>query len=178
VSRSRHSSGPERTAALLAVLLVVQALAAVFFVADVSADFAQGGLDAHHVLEAGVSAALVVGVVFGGIVMRRTLEEARRSRAAAEVAQGAMGDLVAAYFKTWRLTPAEAEVALLALKGFDVAGIARLRGAAPGTVRAQLTRVYAKSGVSSRAELLSLFIEDLLGAPEERGVPRDKARAA
>ena len=51
---------------------------------------------------------------------------------------------------------------MLALKGFDVAEIAAIRNAASGTVRAQLTRVYAKAEVSSRAQLLSLFIEDLL----------------
>ena len=52
--------------------------------------------------------------------------------------------------------------ALFALKGCDVAEIAQLRGAAQGTVRAQLSQVYAKAGVTSQAGLVSLFLEDLL----------------
>jgi hypothetical protein len=44
-----------------------------------------------------------------------------------------------------------------------VAEIAELRGAAQGTVRAQLTRIYAKAGVSGRAQFAAFFVEDLLG---------------
>lgn len=53
-------------------------------------------------------------------------------------------------------------MALFALKGFDVAEIAELRGSAAGTVRARLTRVYAKAGVSNRTQLLAVFTDDLL----------------
>jgi len=67
-----------------------------------------------------------------------------------------------ARFAEWKLTPAEADVAMFALKGCDAAAIAEMRGAATGTVRAQLARVYAKAGVSSRADLVSLFFDDLL----------------
>ena len=35
-------------------------------------------------------------------------------------------------------------------------------GAAQGTVRAQLTRIYAKAGVSGRAQFAAFFVEDLL----------------
>lgn len=149
----------------LAVVLTLQAMAAVFFVADVAADLSFVGFDAHIVFEGMVSIALIAGVVFGGVEMRRVLERARRSEAALTVARGALAEVIAARFARWGLTAAEREVALFALKGFDVAGIAGLRGAAQGTVRAQLARVYAKAGVSSRAELLSLFIEDLLADP-------------
>jgi DNA-binding CsgD family transcriptional regulator len=66
-------------------------------------------------------------------------------------------------FTAWALTPAERDVAFLALKGLDVAEIAGLRGAAQGTVRAQLTKIYAKAGVSGRAQFAAYFVEDLLG---------------
>ncbi|MEE2868759.1 MAG: helix-turn-helix transcriptional regulator, partial [Pseudomonadota bacterium] len=39
---------------------------------------------------------------------------------------------------------------------------AQLRGAAQGTVRAQLTRIYAKAGVSGRHQFAAWFVEDLL----------------
>ncbi|MGX1099799.1 helix-turn-helix transcriptional regulator [Amorphus sp. MBR-141] len=150
---------------VLAGLIVLQSLCAVFFIADVAGDFGRTGLDIHSVFEAAVSMALAIGVVFGGLEMRRTLERNRRAEAAASAASGAFAELISARFEGWGLTPAEAEVAMLALKGFDVAEIAAIRNAAAGTVRAQLTRVYAKAEVSSRAQLLSLFIEDLLDGP-------------
>jgi DNA-binding NarL/FixJ family response regulator len=55
-------------------------------------------------------------------------------------------------------------VMIAELRTFDVAEIARLRGAAAGTVRSQLSQVYAKAGVTSQAMLVSLFIDDLLDA--------------
>ncbi|MGH1560346.1 hypothetical protein ACRAWD_27265 [Caulobacter segnis] len=51
------------------------------------------------------------------------------------------------------------------MKGVEVAEIARLRGSAAGTVRAQLARVYEKSGVGSRSGLACLFLEDLMISP-------------
>jgi len=83
------------------------------------------------------------------------------------VASGAFFDLIEVRFAEWGLTPSEAEVALFTLKGLDTADIATARGAAQGTVRAQLAKVYAKAGVSSRGQLTSSFIEDLLMTPND-----------
>jgi len=151
-----------RRTVVLAVILGVQSLATVFFIGDVIEDISEEEFGAYLFVEALTSFALAVGVVFGALEMRRTLERSRRAEAALSVASGAFAELIAAYFEQWKLTPAEADVALFALKGFDVAEIAELRGAAAGTVRAQLTRVYAKAGVSNRTQLLSLFTDDLL----------------
>jgi DNA-binding CsgD family transcriptional regulator len=74
-----------------------------------------------------------------------------------------LADVIAAQFTDWGLTPAERDVGFLALKGLDVAEIAELRGRAAGTVRAQLTRIYSKAGVSGRAQFAAYFVEDLLG---------------
>ena len=70
--------------------------------------------------------------------------------------------LWAAQFEAWGLTAAERDVGMLALKGLDVGDIAALAGAATGTVRAQLSRVYTKAGVTGRAQFVALFVEDLL----------------
>lgn len=158
----------------LALVLAVQSFCAVFFVVDVAVDFHLVGLDLHHAFEAVVALALIAGVVFGGLEMRRTLERMRRAEAALSLASGAFGQMIDAYFERWGLTPAEREVALLALKGFEVSEIAGLRGAAGGTVRAQLARVYAKAGVSNRTQLVCLFIEDLLDHPLTDGETTQK----
>jgi DNA-binding CsgD family transcriptional regulator len=107
---------------------------------------------------------------------RRALEHRRRAEAAVSAASGALAEVIAARFAGWGLTAAEADVALFALKGFDTGEIADLRGAAAGTVRAQLARVYAKAGVSNRAGLIALFLEDLLAGLPTPARPAEAAR--
>ena len=78
-------------------------------------------------------------------------------------ASGAFVGVLEDAFDQWGLTPAEREVALLAIKGFTTDEIAGLRDARAGTIRAQCAAVYRKAGVSGRAQLLSLFVDHLLG---------------
>ena len=145
------------------MFLVVQMLAAVFFVGDAVVDIFAGALGPHLYFESLVALALALGVGLGALALRQTLEELKAQDAALASARGALGDVIAAQFTDWGLTPAERDVAFLALKGLDVAEIAELRGRAAGTVRAQLTRIYAKAGVSGRAQFAAWFVEDLLG---------------
>lgn len=157
-----RTAGRRQTAAL-SIFLVIQTLGTVFFVGDVIADLRADPLSAHFIFEAIVTAALVLGVIFGTFALRRTIELLRAQDQALAVARGALSDVIDGQFQAWALTPAERDVGLLALKGLDVAEIAELRGAAQGTVRAQLTRIYSKAGVSGRAQFAAYFVEDLLG---------------
>lgn len=152
----------DRQALLVAAVVAVQAVAAVFFVGDAIGDFMMDGMTAHIVIEAVIAFALMAGVFVGAAHVRRLLTEAERREAALAVAKGALAEHIASRFADWGLTSAESDVALFALKGCDVAEIAALRSAAQGTVRAQLSQVYAKAGVTSQAGLVSLFLEDLL----------------
>jgi DNA-binding CsgD family transcriptional regulator len=97
------------------------------------------------------------------------------------VARGQMSTVIAGFFEDWHLTEAERDVATLILKGLDNDAIAQLRGTAPGTVRAQSTSIYAKSGTQNRAQFLSLFMEELMSgdfgaAPQ--AMPSDKTGVA
>ena len=152
-----------RQSAALSAFLLVQTLGTVFFVGDVIGDLREDPTSIHFLFEATVTAALVLGIVFGAYTLRRTIELLRSQEAALSVARGALSDVIAQQFQAWSLTPAERDVGFLALKGLDVAEIAELRGAAQGTVRAQLTRIYAKADVSGRAQFAAFFVEDLLG---------------
>ena len=149
--------------AALSAFLVVQSLGTVFFVGDVIGDLRKDPTSVHFIFEATVTVALVLGLLFGAFALRRTIEFLRSQEAALDVARGALSDVIARQFQVWALTPAERDVGFLALKGLDVAEIAELRGAAHGTVRAQLTRIYSKAGVSGRAQFAAFFVEDLLG---------------
>lgn len=64
-------------------------------------------------------------------------------------------------FESWSLTPAEADVAGLLLKGASLREIAVLRRTSEATIRQQAQGVYRKSGLGSRAELSAYFLEDL-----------------
>ncbi|SOC15378.1 helix-turn-helix transcriptional regulator [Rhodobacter maris] len=152
-----------RHAAILAAVVLVQAVAVLFFVGDATADIARDGPGPETLFEGFIAFALSSGVAVGGWQLRRALETQRAQARALDVARGALAEVIEAQFSRWGLTPAERDVALFALKGLDVAEIADLRGAATGTVRAQMARVYAKSGVSGRAQFAALFVEDLLG---------------
>jgi DNA-binding CsgD family transcriptional regulator len=155
----------ERKATALTALVALQTLAAVFFVTDAASDIRNEGLGPHIYVEAAAALALLAGVLLGAWQVRELVLSARRDEAAVTTARGALADLMQQRFADWHLTAAEADVALFALKGFDIAEIARMRAAAQGTVRAQLARVYAKSGSNSQAGLTALFIDELIEPP-------------
>jgi DNA-binding CsgD family transcriptional regulator len=157
---------PARNNAVVAVLVVgLQAIAAVYFLADAVQE--SGGRLA--LVDFIVGGALLAGTLFGGAMVRRLLAEAERREAALALARGAIGDLIRQRFAAWGLSPSEAEVALFALKGCTIADIARMRGSASGTVRSQLSQVYAKAGVTGQPMLMSLFLDELVDAGDGPG---------
>lgn len=96
--------------------------------------------------------------------------ELRRAEQRARTLRSDFTGLVSNRFAEWGLSPAESEIALLTLKGLRIAEIARLRGTCEGTVKAHLSSIFRKSGVTSRPELLAKFVDDFLdfaaGEPE------------
>lgn len=161
----KRQPGPSRPswAVALATVLLVQSTAAIFFLADVVADLWAAPAAAHSVVEALVVAALLIGVLLSVLQLRAAFERFRDQERTIEAARGELSRTIRDQFGQWGLTPAESDVGFLALKGLDVAEIAGMRGSAEGTVRAQLTRIYAKAGVSGRAQFAAWFVEDLLG---------------
>ncbi|OYY64787.1 MAG: LuxR family transcriptional regulator [Sphingomonas sp. 28-62-11] len=152
----------KRRTMITVVVVVLQLLATLFFLGDVVGDWRGERISAHLIIEAAVSIALLAGVVFGALQIRWLIRQARHDETAVATARGAMANLIRLRFAEWRLTAAEADVALFALKGCDIAEIAALRATAAGTVRAQLTNVYAKAGVKSQVGLIAQFTEDLV----------------
>lgn len=116
----------------------------------------------NDIVENLVVAALVVSLVATGLEVRKTMTRQKRLEQQIKVASGAFAVMLEEHFESWALTPSEADVALLALKGFSIAEMARIRMTAEGTVKAQCNAIYRKAGVSGRPQLLSLFIDELL----------------
>ena len=149
-------------------IMLLQLLAAIFFVVDGIEDqfaLASQGFSLDLLMECLIAVALLAGVIVSLRYILRVNRAMLRQEQALASARGALAEHIALQFQKWELTPGEAEVALFALKGCDVAEIALLRGAAAGTIRSQLSQIYGKAGVSSQAMLVSLFIEDLLDVP-------------
>lgn len=67
-------------------------------------------------------------------------------------------------FEHWKLSGAERDVALLAVRGLCIAEIANARNTREGTVKAQLSRIFGKVDVSNRAEFVAKVLDEFLGA--------------
>lgn len=156
-----------RRAAPFIAIFVIQALCAFFFVSDIlssSLGFQTTPIswEMRELLEIGAALGLILGVVLGGVMLRRALHDRHQAEEQLRRASGAFMDLLQERFAEWSLTPSERDVALFAIKGMSTAEIAALRATSEGTVKAQTNAIYRKAGVSGRSQLLSLFIEDLM----------------
>ena len=155
-------------------LLIAQALCALFFTSDILLSVV--GIypvplawSTREMMEIGALVGLLLGLSFGAVLVRRAFRDLHRAQARLEQASVAFVDLLNARFDEWGLTTAERDVALFAIKGLSVQEIARLRETSEGTVKAQTAAIYRKADVSGRPQLLSLFIEDLMGADRALG---------
>ncbi|TAG12029.1 MAG: LuxR family transcriptional regulator [Rhodobacterales bacterium] len=156
----------KRAAPFLAIF-VIQALCAFFFVSDILSSVlgirtTPISWEVRELLEIGAAFGLVLGVVVGGLMLRRALRDRNRAEERLRRASGEFMVLLEERFQEWGLTPSERDVALFAIKGMSTAEIATLRATSEGTVKAQTNAIYRKAGVSGRPQLLSLFIDDLM----------------
>lgn len=117
----------------------------------------------RELMEMGAALGLLLGGVFGGMLVWRSFRDLRHAEARLTRASGAFMDMLTARFEEWGLTAAERDVALFAIKGMNVQEIATLRETSEGTVKAQTAAIYRKAGVTGRPQLLSLFIDDMMG---------------
>jgi DNA-binding NarL/FixJ family response regulator len=149
----------KRWAFVLAALLQIGC--GVVFLFDLIREWQEKTL--HAEVELVAVFALALGA---GLFLREALQLTRRNnRIERELhaASGAFQQVMLQNFKDWGLTPAEQDVALLSIKGVPIAEIARMRDTREGTIKAQSTAIYRKVGVSSRAELIAVMVEELIG---------------
>lgn len=158
--------------AIIVAALITQIMAAVFFVGDSLHELSAAPDSLHPLTELPIALSLCLGTYFTVRELRRLLRRSDDQARALALASSAFLKVIDARFSACNLTAAEREVAWMSLKGLEVSDIARLRGAANGTVRAQLARIYGKSGVTGRAQFASLFVEHLMSElPARRDTP-------
>ncbi|MDZ4136238.1 MAG: helix-turn-helix transcriptional regulator [Paracoccaceae bacterium] len=146
-------------------LIAVQAACALFFVYDVSKDILEGHSAStfYLVMETLATLSLILAAALEVRILREILSQQAQTARSMQIARGKMQNVIDAYFSDWALTPAEADVAALTIKGFSIAEIAEMRNSRDGTVKTQLNAIYRKSGVTGRGQLVSLLIDDLMG---------------
>jgi DNA-binding CsgD family transcriptional regulator len=150
----------------LAVLIVVQAACSSVFLMDVLGDIQESGLDSLHMsIELFANLGLIAAIMVEARVLWMLLRRQAHADRAISVARGAMAQLMSDQFAAWGLTAAEADVASFTIKGFSIAETAGLRGASEATVKSQLNAIYRKAGVAGRAQLVSVFVEELFSGP-------------
>lgn len=151
----------------LFIVLCVQILCAAFFVGGIAVSvfgLAVPPIDwaVYEWIEIAASTGLVVSVIVIWILLRQSLQRTEKAETIVTEISGAFMDLVSARFDEWDLTPAQRDVALFLIKGMSTSEMASLRGTSDGTVKAQTNAIYRKADVTSRAQLVSLLIDDLM----------------
>jgi DNA-binding CsgD family transcriptional regulator len=150
-------------ARLLTIAATAQALCAALILVDILTELPEfRDASAHGMLDFAALATMILGSALIANELRILMAQNRHMRGRMRLATGAFLALLEDTFRSWALTPAETDVALLTIKGFSIAEIAGIRAAQEGTVRSQCASIYRKAGVSGRTQLLSHFIDDLM----------------
>ncbi|MCU0831562.1 MAG: hypothetical protein MUC58_08625 [Rhizobiaceae bacterium] len=166
--------------AMLLAIIAVQIACILFFAGDVMVDFLASPDLAperpHLLTEAAVNLSLAAAVIVEVRLFVRLLRRKAHLERSATIARAAIHDLIEARFDAWRLTPAERDVAGFLVKGLAISEIARLRGSADGTVKAQLNAIYRKAGAVGRGELLAMLLDDIMGSRTPHSTPSADGR--
>ena len=165
----------------LVVLMTVQLICAVFFVADAATDLLEEGggarIDAHLAIEMIATISLLAAIWFEARILQDLLARKAALEQSLNNASAEVHAVIVDQLAEWQLSPAEADIAMLLVKGLGTQDIADIRGSAEGTIKAHFNAIFRKAGVHSRAELLSVLIDRLLGerldsAPQVSGLAK------
>ena len=154
--------------------LAALAGAIVFFGYDLAADvLLEGELGSlHFVIESIVFVGISVALVIGTRDLRSLRESLRREEERNRAFSGELAAVIDDRMEEWRLTRSEKDVAWMIIKGYRFTEIAEARGVKESTCRLQATSLYAKAGVSGRAEFVAEIIQPLLMSIPNESSPR------
>lgn len=166
----------------IGVVLVIQIASAGFFILKIMAELllfqvAWVPWEVQELLEILSSFGLLFGVISSVALLVLATRRVTRINDQLKAAAGQFQVYIDRQFDGWLLTPTERHVAILVIKGFSNAEIARLRGTTESTVKSQLTSIFRKADLTSRQQLVACVIEDLVAAIPE-AVPADTSTRA
>lgn len=171
-----RNTDPHRVNIRLSLFLIAAALqigCGAVFVIDVISEWHR--LNSHGVIEALAVLGLAIGAFLALREYRSLLRRNTKVERELNVASGAFQEVIEQHFDRWGLTAAERDVALFLIKGLSIADVAALRETRDGTIKAQSAAIYRKAGVSSRAELISVMVEELISGLNTAGATHEPA---
>lgn len=126
----------------------------------------------HFIIElivfVGISAVLIVGARD----LRGLRASLRRETDRNKAFSGELASSITERMDEWRLSRSEKDVAWMIIKGYRFSEIAQARGVKESTCRLQATSIYAKTGVSGRAEFVAEILQPLLMSIPNHPSPR------
>lgn len=170
----------------LGLSLAIMLLCMAFFTFDAVADLIthvgkKEGYSIEQTLHLVFEILAAMGLGYGALVAwrynRLLRETATRQQEKITLLRGSLQELIERRFAEWGLTAAEREVTLFIIKGLATADIAAMRQTAEGTVKTQISSIFRKIGVRSRAELMSVFMDEFLDVSEREGAEKAGAPA-
>ena len=113
--------------------------------------------------------ALTAAVAYVSFIqLRAFLERQRKEKLVPGAGEPiAKETVVLRYATDWRLSQAEADIAIFVAKGFSNNEIAEMRGCAVSTVKSQLGKICQKSGLESRYQLISFVTDEVCAMASE-----------
>lgn len=143
---------------------------------DLMSDYSEGRSRGHLLIEltvlliaAGGIGLLLHRLYLARVAVRTLGKDLARTREDAERWRNESRELIDGFrvaidrqFARWNLSPAEADIALLLLKGLSHKELAKIRRTSERTVREQARALYRKAGLDGRASLSAFFLDDLL----------------
>lgn len=151
---------PSLRPALFLLAAALQLGCGAFFIFDVISEWKE--IKLHGIFEDFAVFGLAVGAFLTLREYRSLLRRNTKVERELNVASGAFQEVIEQHFARWGLTAAESDVALFLIKGLSIADVAALRSTRDGTIKAQSAAIYRKAGVSSRSELISVMVEELI----------------
>ncbi len=113
----------------------------------------------HEFIELSSILALATGSAISLFVLRLSLQRAARVEEQLGLASSSFHSVVMRKFDEWGFSDAERDIAILTIKGMSIADIAAARGKSVGTIKAQNSSIYQKSGLPGRVQFVSYFLE-------------------
>ncbi len=141
-----------------------------FFVYDLTVDaFFEGEFGSpHFIIESLIFIGVSWALLTGWRDLIRVIERLEREQERNKALSGALAEGISSQMDEWGMTRSEKDIGWLLIKGFSFAEISRLRKVKEHTTRLQASSLYAKSGVSGRAEFCAEIIQAfLLSIPDE-----------
>lgn len=114
----------------------------------------------------GMEAAASMGLGLAFILLRRqtrnAASETAKERHRLHTLRSDFDSFIYRRFHKWGLSKAEADIALLTLRGLKISEIALARDTREGTIKSQLSSIFRKSDVHSRTAFVAQFIDEFL----------------